>query len=103
MAMFVCVDYTCNNDTSIVEPVIVSGDIAPDNIYYLRFVWQTRSVVERPQFKSTALDVRAAIYSYPFMVVPARIFNHSLKAGPGTACFTIQANQRAAAEYPALN
>jgi hypothetical protein len=97
------VDYTCNNDRSVVESVIVSGDIAPDYMYYLRFVWQTRSVVERPQFKSTALDFRTAIYSYSLMVVPARIFNHSLKAGPGSACFTVQANQRDTAECPALN
>jgi hypothetical protein len=78
----VYVDYACNIDRSVVESVIVSRDIAPDDMYYLRFVWQTRCVVERPQFKSTALDFRAAIYSYSFMVVPARICNHSLEGDP---------------------
>jgi len=102
-ATLVCVDYACNNDGSVVETVIVGGDIAPDYTYYLRFVWQTGSVVERPQFKSTALDVGTAIYSYSFMVVPARICKHPLKAGPGSACFTVQANQRDTAECPALN
>ena len=102
-ATLACVDYTCDNDRFVVEPVIVSGDIAPDYMYYLRFVWQTRSVVERPQFKSAALDFRTGIYSYSFVVVLARIFNHSLKAARGSTCFTVQANQRHTVECPVLN